>query len=504
MRLRTLRPLAAVALLGALAFASPAGAQADVLARLTAPSVAMEGDLAADGVLAALELRHDEAGETKGPSSLSFRLEAEGLHMETDARYVTQAGGAVVPRGDPHRMQETRHDVRITSMKSQPGHAFTVLPEGPVGVGLHAEAMELAAASPRTVTVAHRVDPDREALDARLDPSVRVTALPEGSVALQGDMVIVVWGWSFLLDDGGSERTIRTGYEAQQDAKAPVVEEGVEQGRYTQVYLHATNATLRVFPDSDQAPGMYLTDASVVGARHVIVPSAAGTLLHSGREQHVTGSDVSMEGRALAVDVDRARQGVLGLQVEGEEAHVQVAGNLVPTGPTMLLPVLGLALLTTVAAAAGTAFLAIRLRSARHAPWRLSLAARLLPRRPRMAAWVLRMHLRADPECMEGLLLLATTHRCRGRHHLELMVRLRADRVLVDEERVENARRILHLYASTGQGEQALEWFEQCRSADPGLVRELMSAPVFQALGRDQDLRRRAQVTLGWHDPTGA
>jgi len=474
------------------------------LADVHAPTATLEGALALDGGFAALRIGDVEDGVSTGTTSTSFRLDAQHLVVERDTATVAFTAGGAAVNGEPRTTVQPFEAAQVVSVRSLPGHAFTVLPDGETRVTLRSATVEARSAAAGTVAAKHFVDTDRPGLTAPVQGTVRIDEAGDGTITVRGDMLLVVWGWDVLLETRGSTRQYTTGYEEDRGVGVPGTVR-VEQGTMTQLYLHARNATLVVWPEAGRDLGLHAAMPVVAGVRSAGMDAAAGVL---GGGTKVAGESIELVGEGLEVRFGETRSGLLALQVAGDGAVRREDGTLVgPSAPVAPAPrVLWPWLVGVGAAFAAAAVAAWALRHrARKGPWRLRAAESALHRgHPRAARVLLQGHLRRDPDCVAGLQLAAAVEERCGRAGHELRLRLRADGVLVDGDRVSNARRILHLYAEIGDADEALAWFERCRAVDPGILRAVLAEPVFERLAQDAVVRSRAGRALGWEDPTGA
>lgn len=478
-----------IAFVAVLLLASVQGAD---VSGLQAPELEVAGHLNGNGGLGILQASDGLNGEADA-SRLLFRLQADTLRIETDSRPTAGVAGVQNP-GDVETTEQTHFNADLRTVGGRPGHELTVIPGADAQIALRASGVDLVPEPKRSIAIDHIVDDDRATMGAEVPPSVRANLASNATLTIHGDLVLVLWHWDFVVQEGNTRTEYRTGHTSTQSIQAPLVGEGAGVGQISQAYIHATNASLTMLPGADPL-NLLLLSPSFGGATAVAGATVTGRLASAS----LLSQDVELRGDAMGVTLDHTNPGLLRFGVTDAETYriageapLALDGRVAPS--QISPPLLGvLAVMVGVAAVAAGGFLVKQ---------RLDVAHQLVRWRLRsLACAVLQIHLKWSPECVAGLTLLAETERRRGRLAPELHARLRAARVLVDEDRIDNARRILHLFARLGREEDALAWFEACKQSDPGLLREMISEPLFRDI--DQGLRMRAKSALGWDDPTG-
>jgi hypothetical protein len=472
-----------------------AHAQATSLHSINATELRLAGFLDGQGLLGGLTA-DDAADGQAGASTTIFALTAEALRIETDARPVVAVAGAHVPR-DPEHRTTTYSGAELRAVQGHPGHQITVLPSGQANLRIQERTIALTPQDAGRMAVEHFVDEGRAPIGVDMPRSVQVDGLTEATIRIDGDIILSLWYWDFMVQEGSQVTTYSTGYVGEQVVGAPVMGDVAGHGHRIQAYVYATNATLTMVPE------IKTLDLRILRPAFQGVTTAAA-LAATGQLEATTllSDELELQGDAMDVTLDHVRAGLLQFDATGVKTFrvgdgpAEALAGAKMNAEAGLLPVLT-AILAIAVLAAGTLLLLLSSRR------RLALAGLLLRRGQGWPArLLLRLHLRLSPHCIEGLTMLIRAEETARRPAKELEVRLRAARVLVDADRIHNARRILHLYARLGRDDDALTWFEACKQDDPRLIQEMIYEPSFRSI--DQRLRERAKHAVGWEDPTGA
>ncbi len=283
MRVLQLGPLAFAVLLllpGALA------AGTEVEGQFTSPHITFETVTATSSLAVFSAVVGNDASPGAG-----FAIQAKALQLEIDHTDLA-TGPPTYIRDSPEAIKSSHRDATIRGTVNRNGGIFLVAPltaYPPPQVQTSTECLEIVPPSEGKMDSLPQVQPNpekRPLVVASLDSAVRVAPCSlVAVVSISGAFMVQLWEWDALLQDASGQRTISTGFHADQTGVTGTADEAwifVESGTIT---MPVGAGTL-----------LYLEEIQAT-AQKATAKEPQGTLRVGSGALDLQGKDVEVQGR---------------------------------------------------------------------------------------------------------------------------------------------------------------------------------------------------------------